>query len=52
MAKTLKELIDERIDFLGSLIGLYETSYDKVLRLRIHELEWVRGMMKDEREEK
>jgi len=45
--KTLKELIDERIDFLRSLTDLYETSYDKELWRGIHELEWVRRMMKD-----
>ena len=51
-SKTLKELIDDRIDFLRSLTGLYETSYDKDLCLRIKELEWVRRMMKDEKEGK
>ena len=48
-SKTLEELIDDRIDFLRSLTGLYETSYDKELRRGIQELEWVRRMMKDAR---
>jgi len=50
----LKELIGERIAILEILAYLPEFSeaYCQGIRRGIQELEWVRRMMKDEKEEK
>ncbi len=50
MAKTLKELIDERIDFLEEMASrVAYSSQQWEIQRGIRELEWVRRMMEDVR---
>ena len=50
MAKTLKELIDERIDFLEEMASrVAYSSQQREIQRGIRELEWVRRMMEDVR---
>jgi len=53
-AKTLKELIADRIDFLETIASScfgFPESYCKGIQGGIKELEWVRRMMEDKKEE-
>ena len=48
-AKTLKELIDDRIDFLEEMTGRWSiSSQQREIQRGIRELEWVRRMMEDD----
>jgi len=51
-SKTQKELIDDRIDSLKELAGLFDDGYSREIQRGIKELEWVRRMMEDKKGEK